>query len=77
MPNSTTNYSYVIYPLQAGYCKLPKLKIKLNNMEISDKKAASDINENFDLNNLESVVQSMLPTQLFIMPKTTNIASSS
>ncbi len=31
MPNSSADYKFVIYPLQSGYCKLPKFRVKLNN----------------------------------------------
>lgn len=94
MPNDSVDYSYVVYPLQSGYCKLPKFQMKLNNFTFktssldssqlqqntslnSPEKSISGGEDNFDLSHLDYVVQSMLPTQIFIMPQTTNIASSS
>ena len=102
MPNDKSAFTFVIYPLQSGYCKLPRFHMKLNNFNFkttsqdnnnitlhqqnvsqqpnasaAEKGISGEATENTDLTNLESVVQSMLPTQIFIMPQTTSIASSS
>ena len=34
LPNDSAKYEYVIYPLQSGFCKLPKFNIKLNNADL-------------------------------------------
>jgi hypothetical protein len=64
--------------LQTGYCKLPKFHVKINNFEhkIEQTDAKISLNESLESKNLDLVVQSMLPTQIFIMPQSTNIASS-
>lgn len=99
MPNDSSAFSFVVYPLQSGYCKLPKFHVKLNNFnfktnrtedgskhqqqivsessESVEKSLSGEEQESLDSANLDSLVQSMLPTQIFIMPPTTNIASSS
>ena len=93
MPNDSSNYNFVIYPLQAGYCKLPRFRVKLNNADLktantsavplhnettvlNENEASVELNDSFDLTNLDLIVQSMLPTQIFIMPQTSNFASS-
>ena len=81
MPNDSTNYSYVVYPLQAGFCKLPKLQIKLNNYDFKALKqpvAGSELSLEYEseLENLDLIIQTMIPSQIFIMPKKVNITSA-
>ena len=101
MPNDSTDYTFVLYPLQSGYCKLPKFRVKFNNYNFKtsrlqnglliqqvtelekseiisvDKSLSGEESESVELAKIEYVVQSMLPTQIFIMPQTTSIATSS
>jgi hypothetical protein len=94
LPNDSSNYSYVVYPLQAGFCKLPKLQIKLNNYDFkaikqnkqivqpnkSDSKLAGSemmsLEYESEFENLDLIIQTMIPSQIFIMPKKVNITSA-
>ena len=82
MPNDSINYSYVVYPLQAGFCKLPKLQIKLNNYDFKalkqNKLAGSEMSLEYEseFENLDLIIQTMIPSQIFIMPKKVNITSA-
>ena len=64
LPDGTTDYTYVVYPLQTGYCRLPQLHIKLNNF----KAVETDSTPGNDWNNLDPIIQNMIPNQIFIMP---------
>jgi hypothetical protein len=97
MPNDATNFTFSLYPLQVGYCKLPKLSIKFNNLNL--KSASDSQNQNITAppqpsnqasvptiafstntntvtpnltndmaNNIDTVINNMLPSQIFIMP---------
>lgn len=78
MPNNHYDYQYVVQPLQAGYCKLPNFHIKLNNFAFKSSQAdsskpnnqlASNLSANFDsINSLDSIIQNMIPSQIFIFP---------
>ena len=89
MPRDSTDYTYVIYPLQSGFCKLPKFQIKLINFDLKQSKPSSDggpesivklistelsATSSYDSDNLDPIVQSMIPSQIFIMPHKVNIA---
>lgn len=87
MPNDSSDFTYVIYPLQSGYCKLPKFHVKLNNdnlkllsqkKEITHQSIENSLlkEESDTLGNLDLIVQSMIPSQIFIMPQTTCIPTS-
>ena len=99
LPNDSVDYIFAVYPLQSGYCKLPKFQMKLINFSLkassienqlqqrtysnsSTEKSISggELNsplDSFEISHLDHVVQSMLPTQIFIMPQKASIASSS
>lgn len=58
MPLDTFDFIYSLYPLQAGYCKLPRLNIKFNQNE-------ELINE---WQNVDDIIQNMITHDLFVMP---------
>ena len=79
MPNDSSDFTYVIYPLQSGYCKLPKFNVKLSNSKLLSQNNSTSVDKGLPkeepdtLGNLETIVQSMIPSQIFIMPQTTCI----
>jgi hypothetical protein len=72
MPNDSVDFKYVIYPLQVGFCKLPSFHVKLNNYTFTsaianspaDSSSGTESNTVFD-----SVINNMLPSQLFVFPE--------
>jgi hypothetical protein len=81
MPNDHYDYQYVVQPLQAGYCKLPHFHIKLNNYvfksSLANNQSQNNLTSaqiktetNFDsINSLDSIIQNMIPSQIFIFPE--------
>jgi hypothetical protein len=58
MPFEAYNFVYSLYPLQAGYCKLPRLHVKFDQNDES-------INE---WSNIDDIIQNMLTHDIFVMP---------
>ncbi len=91
MANDFKDYSYVVCPLQTGFCKLPNFHIKINNAvaktsnlvtqpqlstvtAIPDTDNASSNELSYDINeDLDSIIQNMIPSQIFIFPEKINI----
>ena len=82
MPNDSFEFKYVVYPLQIGYCKLPNFHIKFvnnispvgQNVEQAQSQTPTgtittlpQISET----SLDSVIQNMIPSQLFVFPEKT------
>jgi hypothetical protein len=61
---------------------LPKLQIKLNNYDFKalkqNKLAGSEMSLEYEseFENLDLIIQTMIPSQIFIMPKKVNITSA-
>lgn len=83
MPNDSANYTFVIYPLQSGYCKLPNLHLKLNNFNFKKVENLSEttvkMNQSQIANTpspdssnsqefLDSIIQNMIPSGVYIFP---------
>ena len=96
MPNDSTDYTFSLFPMQAGYSKLPKFNLKLENMpslandQSKDKPSlissistanlqqhqqqhsASSGSFTSDFSSksteFEEIIQSMIPSHLFIFP---------
>ncbi|CAF0724301.1 unnamed protein product [Brachionus calyciflorus] len=69
LPNDFYNFTYLIYPLKIGHCKLPSFHVKVNSpIEISDalKKQESQANSS---DSLDTVIENMIPSQLYIFPE--------
>ena len=79
----------MVYPLQCGFCKLPKFQVKLINFDLKKANSTPDngpesiaklistelsTTSNYDADNLDIIVQSMIPSQIFIMPQKVNVA---
>ena len=63
MPFDNYDYTYSLYPLQSGHSKLPLFHVKYNiNEQLSAEERIS-----LD-SSLDSVVQRMITTDLFVMP---------
>ena len=75
MPSESVDYSYVLYPLQAGYCKLPALHVKMANYRAAAATAAATAatataaSLESPQDDMDATVRSMLPSQIFIFPE--------
>lgn len=75
MPHDVATYSYVAYPLQAGFCKLPKLQLKLTNYDLkSDQK--DEKNQSGAVESLAKLIHSELNLNESTNSATNNINNS-
>jgi hypothetical protein len=64
MPNDTFDCAYTVYPLQTGYCSLPAFHVKFNHTD-----QVIDTTTSIEYLDIDSVIQNMLSTEIFILPK--------
>lgn len=80
LPNDSINYRVALFPLQVGYCKLPALHAKVNGFVYKSDDAVpnsvggapvigSSLTDVPDPGSLDSVIQNMVPAQIFIFPE--------
>ena len=73
LPNDCGDFKFVLFPLQVGFCRRPSFHVKLTNYNwTSSDKSKTDAIESANTSDnsiIDSVIQSMLPTQLFIFPE--------
>jgi hypothetical protein len=76
MPNDTKSYTFAIFPLQVGYCKLPSFHAKINtasykseqSLSMSGTAVTGGASEELN-SNLDSIIQNMIPSQIFVFPE--------
>lgn len=64
LPNDIYQYAYTVYPLKTGYCTLPPFHVKFTHDEQSTGNTL-----NFEYLDIDSIIQNMLTTEIFVLPK--------
>ena len=80
MPNDSVNYTFAMFPLQVGYCKLPNFHAKVNGFVYksgTEQKEESppasgpmmSMTSGETNESLDPVIQNMVPSQIFVFPE--------
>jgi hypothetical protein len=69
MPSESLDYAYVLYPLQAGFCKLPTLHVKLVSNQRTGTTGLDSPSPLAPQEEVDAVVRGMLPSQIFVFPE--------
>jgi hypothetical protein len=73
LPQDSEQFKFVLFPLQVGYCKLPQFHLELNNYNVLtgtlNNTNTLETNPIDSTSYLNSIVQNMLPSQLFVFPE--------
>jgi hypothetical protein len=69
MPYDKHEAAFTLYPQQSGYCRLPLLNVKFNSVP-GDANDKHDSTTPYEAMDMSAIVQNMLTSDIFIMPKT-------